>query len=120
MTKQPINIWLDDLREAPTGFVRCYWPDEVIDLYKKSLLTGEQINCISLDHDLGNDRRGTGYDVVVAIEQSVFDGNPPPNKILIHSANSAARMRMEAGIQSINMLWNNKKDFEKLILKNKK
>ncbi len=29
----PVQIWLDDVRPAPEGWIRCYWPDEVIALY---------------------------------------------------------------------------------------
>lgn len=41
---------------------------------------------ISLDHDLGDDEHGTGM---------------KPPKIRVHSANPAARARMEAAIASI-------------------
>ena len=55
-----MKVYLDDERETPKGWVRCYWPDEVIDL----LHSGEVAE-ISLDHDLGDDARGTGYDVLL-------------------------------------------------------
>ena len=45
---------------------RVYWPQEAIRL----LETGA-VDEISLDHDLGDDERGTGYDVVRWIEEAV-------------------------------------------------
>tara|TARA_R110002049_G_scaffold285698_4_gene467063 strand:- start:225547 stop:225711 length:165 start_codon:yes stop_codon:yes gene_type:complete len=54
-----MKVYLDDERETPQGWIRVYWPDEAIEL----LRSGEVIE-ISLDHDLGDDNRGTGYDVI--------------------------------------------------------
>ena len=70
--------------------------DEAIALLK----TG-QVEEISLDHDLGNDERGTGYDVILWIEEAVVTKGFTPPKIRVHSANSSARIKMESGIASI-------------------
>jgi len=91
-----MKVYLDDLRKAPDGWVHVYWPDEAIELLK----TG-QVEEISLDHDLGDDSHGTGYDVVLWIEEAVATEGFSPPAIKVHSANTAARQRMEAGIQSI-------------------
>lgn len=91
-----MKVYLDDLRPTPEGWVRVYWPDEAIELLK----TGE-VEIISLDHDLGDDERGTGNDVVLWIEEAVFTQHFTPPEIKVHSANSAARKKMEAGIASI-------------------
>ncbi len=56
---------------------------------------------ISLDHDLGDDERGTGYDVILWIEEAVATKGFTPPEIKVHSANSSARIRMEAGIRTI-------------------
>jgi hypothetical protein len=79
--------------------VRAFWPEEVI-----RLLEARGVDEVSLDHDLGDDGRGTGYDVIVWIEEAVAlrDFNPP--RIVVHSANSAARSRMTAGIRAIESL----------------
>lgn len=91
-----MRIFLDDLRPAPEGWVRVFWPDEAI----AHLKTGH-VTHLSLDHDLGDDARGTGYDVLLWIEEAVaVDGFKPP-KITVHSANPAARIRMEAAIAAI-------------------
>ena len=91
-----MKVYLDDERETPEGWVRVYWPDEAIALLKSGSVTE-----ISLDHDLGDDLRGTGYDVVTWIEEAVaLEGFDPP-VIHVHSANASARMKMEAGIEAI-------------------
>jgi hypothetical protein len=80
-----MRVFLDDERATPDGWVRVYWPEEAIAL----LETGE-VEVLSLDHDLGDDERGTGYDVVLWIEEAVaLRGFSPPN-IAVHSANSSA------------------------------
>ncbi len=91
-----MKIFLDDEREAPEGWTRVRWPEEVIELLK----TGD-VEEISLDHDLGDDERGTGYDVILWIEEAVVVKGFVPPKIKVHSANSSARIKMEAGVKSI-------------------
>lgn len=65
------------------------------------LLQTGQVTELSLDHDLGDDEHGTGYDVVLWIEEAVALRGFMPPKILVHSANSSARQKMFAGIQAI-------------------
>lgn len=91
-----MKIYLDDERLAPPGWQQARWPDEVIAL----LATGA-VTDLSLDHDLGDDARGTGYDVILWIEEAVATRAFVPPRIAVHSANSAARTRMTAGIASI-------------------
>lgn len=91
-----MKVYLDDLRPAPEGWVRVFWPDEVIALLKTGLVTE-----ISLDHDLGSEQRGTGYDVLLWIEDAVVTTRFIPPKITVHSANPVARQRMDAAIAAI-------------------
>ncbi len=91
-----MKVYLDDERKTPDGWIRVYWPNEAIAL----LQTGD-VTDISLDHDLGNDKRGTGYHVVLWIEEQVFLHGFKPPKMQVHSANSSARDKMNAGIESI-------------------
>lgn len=91
-----MKLFLDDERKPPEGWVRVRWPEEAIEILK----TGKVIE-LSLDHDLGDDARGTGYDVILWIEQAVATEGFVPPKIVVHSANPPARQRMEAGIRSI-------------------
>ena len=91
-----MKIFLDDERATPPGWVRAYWPEEVIALLKDNPVTE-----LSLDHDLGDDERGTGYTVLLWLEeQVVLHGRTPP-KIRVHSANASARLKMQAAIDAI-------------------
>lgn len=83
-----MKVFLDDERATPEGWTRVYWPSEAIELLK----TGA-VQELSLDHDLGDDARGTGYDVILWIEEEVVLRGFSPPRIVVHSANSAARDR---------------------------
>lgn len=92
-----MKVYLDDERIAPEGWVQVRWPDEAIKLLQTGTVTH-----LSLDHDLGDDQRGTGYDVLLWVEHEVASSKfTPPAKIDVHSANLAARNRMLAAIESI-------------------
>ena len=94
-----LRVFLDDERPTPEGWTRVYWPYEAI-----KLLESGQVDELSLDHDLGDDERGTGYDVILWMEEAVALRGFKPPKIVVHSANPAARERMEAGIRAIELL----------------
>jgi hypothetical protein len=94
-----MRVFLDDERPCPDGWVRVHWPEEAI-----SLLETGQVDELSLDHDLGDDERGTGYDVVLWVEEAVALRGFRPPKMFVHSANSSARQKMEAGIAAIDRL----------------
>lgn len=100
-----MKVYLDDVRDTPTGYVRCYWPSEVIELLKS-----REVTHLSLDHDLGDDvvrhgTGGTGYDVLSWLEETVFyDHTFPLPEITIHSANSSAVLRMRAAVDQIQRL----------------
>ena len=91
-----MKIYLDDKRKAPSDWIYVRWPEEAISLMKQGNVTE-----ISLDHDLGDDSRGTGYDVILWIEEAVTLQRFIPPKIHIHSSNLSARIKMELGILSI-------------------
>ncbi len=91
-----MKIYLDDERETPLGWHRTFWPKETIEL-----LQSETVTELSLDHDLGDDERGTGYDVILWIEEQVALTDYVPPVMQVHSANSSARTKMEAGIDNI-------------------
>jgi len=91
-----IKVWLDDMRPAPEGWQHVLWPQEAILLLKKG-----EASHISLGHDLGDDARGTGYDVLLWIEQSTMLSGFRPPAIFIHSANVSAKQKMLAAIAKI-------------------
>ena len=80
------RIFLDDARPTPEGWVRASWPAEVI-----AWLETGTVQAVSLDHDLGDDARGTGYDVICWIEEAVAQRGFDPPIITVHSANPARR-----------------------------
>ena len=94
-----MKVWLDDVRPAPEGWVHVLWPQEAIKLLEKGNVT-----FISLDHDLGDDRRGTGYDVLLWIEEAVVIQGFKPPVITVHSANVSAKQKMLSAINKINQL----------------
>lgn len=91
-----MRVYLDDERITPEGWVRAYWPQDVIQF-----LTSGKVTEVSLDHDLGDDIRGTGYDVLLWIEQEVAVNGFVPPKLSVHSANISARKKMEQAINNI-------------------
>lgn len=91
-----MKVYLDDERHAPDGWHQVRWPDEAI-----RLLESGKVTHLSLDHDLGDDERGNGYDVVLWLEEAVATRRFVPPQITVHSANSSARTKMEAGIRAI-------------------
>ena len=95
-----MRVYLDDERATPDGWIRVYWPEEAIEL-----LESGQVEEISLDHDLGDDAHGTGYDVVLWIEEAVAVRGFKPPRIHVHSANSSAKEKMLSGIRSIQALF---------------
>ena len=95
-----MKVYLDDERVAPDGWVQVRWPEDAIRLLKIGNVTE-----LSLDHDLGDDAHGTGYDVVLWIENAVATSGFQPPSIKVHSANSSARTKMESGICSIKRLF---------------
>jgi len=98
-----MKVFLDDERVTPDGWFRTYDPTQTIGILEMGLVTH-----LSLDHDLGDDELiGTGYDVILWIEENVVLNDFKPPIIMIHSANPSARQKMEAGIKQIRKLYEN-------------
>ena len=97
-----MKVFLDDERPTPDGWQSVRWPEEAISLLETGAVTH-----VSLDHDLGDDEHGTGYDVIVWIEEAVATRGFRPPEITVHSANTSARQKMELGIRSIRRLAQN-------------
>lgn len=96
-----MKVWLDDVREAPDGWVHVKTPEEAIEL----LRSGE-VEEINLDHDLGlatPESERTGYDVLAWLEEALATGiwKHPVPVIRIHSANPVGWSRMQQAITSI-------------------
>lgn len=86
---KPINLYLDDLRDIPEGFVGARTFEEAVEYLK----TG-QVGLLSLDHDLGCDENGnelkTGYDLVLWICNEGID----IPIVYIHTDNPVGREKM--------------------------
>ncbi len=92
-----MKIYLDDEREAPEGWMRTYTPAATIKMLRSGRVTH-----LSLDHDLGfEDTIGTGYDVLLWLEEQVMLHGFTPPEITVHSANAGARPKMEQAIEAI-------------------
>ena len=82
-----MNIFLDDKRETPDGYIRTYTVEETINLIKTN---NGNINTVSLDNDLGTGFK-EGREVMKWIEGQAFNNEllPIPN-LIIHSGNPVA------------------------------
>lgn len=93
-----VNIYLDDERQTPRGFLRTYTVPETIQALKDN---EGQVYRLSLDHDLG-ETFAPGYDVLLWLEEAVIcRGFIPPRLINIHSANAGATPKMQAAARKI-------------------
>lgn len=97
-----MKLFLDDERAVPEGW--CGVTTAYAAIHQ--LETGN-VSELSLDHDLGDEvENGTGYDVLFWIESAIaLEQFRPPEKIIVHSANSSARIKMELAIKQIYKLW---------------
>jgi len=90
-----MKVWLDDVRPAPSGWTWVKTAPACIEL-----LAHGDVTELSLDHDLGDDEQGTGYDVLAWMEEAcardAWSGFEPT--IDVHSANPVGRSRMLAAI----------------------
>jgi len=94
-------IWLDDERPMPQGYdVHCKTAAEAIALLKQGGVEG-----ISLDHDLGPEWAGTGYDVASYIERAAHEGTLAPLRLKLHTANPVGRERMAQALRSAKRFW---------------
>jgi hypothetical protein len=88
-----MNVFLDDVRDCPPGFTLARTYDECI-----ALLRENDVDTLSLDHDLGQDNpyagyvqpAHTGYDVC----KWIVEHDKWPKRIILHTANPVGRANM--------------------------
>lgn len=84
-----VNVWVDDERVAPEGWVWVKTAEQAI-----AILETDGVDSLSLDHDLGDrsEPELTGYTVCLWLAEN---GHWPKNKPTVHSSNAvgAANMR---------------------------
>lgn len=95
-----IYLWLDDLRPAPEGWVHATTAPEAI-----SILERGGVAKISLDHDLGEEIAGTGYQVACWVEEQAAYGTLAPLEWAIHSANTVGKANMTLALKSAERFW---------------
>ena len=89
-----LNIWLDDIREAPDeSFVTCHSVNEAKRVIEQAEELGEQaIGLIDMDHDLG-DYAYDGGDGICLMDWLVERGTL--YNIAFHTANPVGRANMQ-------------------------
>jgi len=107
MTKESIDIWLDDERDPTDPVIKEKYGSCGAELWIK---TGEElllllnteiiINSISLDHDLGSYPRLTGYDVSKEIEERCYYKKMICPKYSVHSSNPIGSKRIEMAMMN--------------------
>lgn len=89
MSQDKINLYVDDLRDCPTGFRLARNVEEAL-YYLKHF----DVHILSLDHDLGEDENKnllpTGYDLV----KIICEQNLRADKIYLHTDNVVGRDNM--------------------------
>lgn len=97
-----MKIWLDDVREAPEGWLWIKNCTELTAVLGFSDQLGTPIDEISLDHDLGpEEKNGTGVIALTQLERFFTFVNLPLPTIHIHTMNPVARVRMQQLLDSI-------------------
>lgn len=103
-----MKLWLDDIRnpKAYDGWQDAVWvltPEQAIEYLETGLVTA-----LSLDNDLGlePDENGLprdGYSVAHWLERRVYEDDDfmPPTVLNAHTANSVARVKMDAAFRFI-------------------
>lgn len=87
--EKEMKIFLDDIRFPPDNswqIVR-----KASDCIRLLGIYGHCVKAISFDHDLGNDKDGTGYDVASWIEEQCYYKAMTCPNWRIHSANPVGR-----------------------------
>lgn len=73
-----MRIYVDDTRSAPKDFILANNYKDAINIINRNK---DDIDCLSLDHDLGGNK--SGYDICLyLVENEIF-----PKEINLHSAN---------------------------------
>lgn len=92
-----MKLWLDDVRLPPDGWVWAKTAGEAI-----VLLADNVFDEVSLDHDLGPESAGTGYQVVCWLEERVMTDDAFTAPVVhVHTSNPSARTKMLLAVQKI-------------------
>ena len=89
MEKTDMKLWVDDLREAPEGYVHIKSVNEA----KEFIMQHSDIEMLDLDHDLG-DFAKDGGDAIELLKWLIETGRTYPVKL--HTMNPVGRQNMQA------------------------
>ena len=105
-----ISIWLDDERDPQSDIGRQKgasgsetWVKTAPEAIK--LLESGSVSSISLDHDLGLEINGSGYDVAKWIEEQAYHGNLSRLQWAVHSDNPVGVKNMIAALEQADKFW---------------
>ncbi len=87
-----MKIYLDDVRRAPDGYIWTRSVNETKDLIVQLEESGEKIEVLDLDHDLG-EFSVDGGDAINLLDFLVERGTFYP--VVLHTANPVGRANME-------------------------
>lgn len=90
MSGVPVKLWVDDERVAPEDFIWAVNSQVATSDLLIAAATGEPIEEVSLDHDLGGDDTG------MIVLNWMIDNGVWPKVLTIHTSNPPARKRMLA------------------------
>lgn len=91
-----MKIYLDDVRRAPDGYIWTRSVNETKDLIVQLEESGEKIEVLDLDHDLG-EFSVDGGDAINLLDFLVERGTFYP--VVLHTANPVGRANMERVIR---------------------
>lgn len=92
-----MKIFLDDIRNPPDdSWVQVY---DYADFVNTVYMYINEIECISFDHDLGENK--TGYDCISWLEEKILTENWPVPELYVHTSNPSGRERIEMAIKNI-------------------
>lgn len=92
-----MNIWLDDIRSAPDGYI---WVKNWAEFYMVFSSATHPIQHISFDNDLG-EHEIEGRKIAHWVFSQVRQGVPKPVRLSCHSMNPIAAKEINATIKDI-------------------
>jgi hypothetical protein len=106
-----VELWLDDERNPEDQFIQEEFGSRAGMLWVKtawaaiSRLKDGNVSFISLDHDLGHGKAGSGADVARWIEEKAYSGELPRLAWAIHSKNVVGSKNIRAAMNNAERYW---------------
>jgi len=94
-----MKIFLDNMRDAPEGWLAVHWPDDAI-----LLLAQGEVTELSVDHEFGRGLRGTADTLFDWLTTAITTRALPVPKLIVHSSNSTQQARLQARADEIAQL----------------